>query len=85
MSRVKNSKGGAEDGDADDDDDDEAEGGGGGGSGSGSSPIPFRATATPPAIELAQAGFLAGHSSGELLAGSIGFYRYEQPSGVFGL
>ena len=36
-------------------------------------------------LELAQANFLAGHNKGELLAGSIGFYRYEQPAGVFGL
>jgi hypothetical protein len=36
-------------------------------------------------LELAQASFLAGHNKGELVAGSIGFYRYEQPAGVFGL
>ena len=42
------------------------------------------AGATPP-LELVSASVLAGHTSGELVAGSIGFYRYEQPSGVFGL
>ena len=42
------------------------------------------ASTTHP-IELAQAGFTAGHNFGELLAGSIGFYRYEQPGGVVGL
>ena len=38
-----------------------------------------------PSLELAQANFVAGHSHGEVLAGSIGFYRYEQPAGVYGL
>ena len=36
-------------------------------------------------LELAQATFLAGHTSGEVLAGMIGFYRYANPAGVFGL
>ena len=39
----------------------------------------------PSNLELAQLGFIAGHPNGELQVGSIGFYRYDQPAGVFGL
>ena len=38
-----------------------------------------------PRLELTTVGFVAGHPNGELQVGSIGFYRYEEPSGVFGL
>jgi hypothetical protein len=38
-----------------------------------------------PRLELAKAAFLAGPPTGEVLAGSIGFYRYDEPAGFFGL
>ena len=36
-------------------------------------------------IEHVEAPFLSGHPSVELLAGSIGFLRFEEPAGVHGL
>lgn len=47
-------------------------------------------SAASPKLELAHIDFLAGHPTASdayhaAEVGSIGFYRYEQPSGVFGL
>jgi len=36
-------------------------------------------------IEREEVGFVAGHPLGELVVGSIGFYRFDEPAGVHGL
>ena len=74
--------------DEDEETDDEAAHGSeahGGDNGSASDGDDDGLCAARASLELQQATFLAGHTHGELIAGSIGFFRYEHPAGVFGL